>query len=97
VISGFYGVSYYLGFRDEFEVKIDQVMERICDLEIQADPRHSSVIVEEIRKVSRTATHMCVYYAIYPLARWFFIDSHLVFLIITSSAEKWNWVGCLQL
>jgi hypothetical protein len=78
VILGFYGVSYYLGFRDEFEVKVDQVVDRICDLEIQSDPRQSSVIVDEIRKVTRTATHMCVYCAFHSFGRLFFTTTVFV-------------------
>jgi hypothetical protein len=60
---GFYGVSYYVGFQDKFKVQNDEIMNRICELEIQADPRQSAGVVEEIRKVMRAATHMWVFIA----------------------------------
>ncbi|KII86101.1 hypothetical protein PLICRDRAFT_44566 [Plicaturopsis crispa FD-325 SS-3] len=61
-VEGFYGVTYYLGFRDKFDVKIEEIIKHICTLEIQADPHHSSRTVDEIKRVSATATHLVPHY-----------------------------------
>ena len=57
---GFYGVTYCLGFRDDFKVDIDDVIERIVSLEIRADPRESRLTINEIREAGLTTTHMYV-------------------------------------
>ncbi|KAH9941952.1 potassium transporter [Amylocystis lapponica] len=61
-IQGFYGVTYYLGFRDDFNIKIDEVVDRMCALEARSDPRHSSEAVDEIRCVTRQYTHIVPHY-----------------------------------
>ena len=59
-IPGFYGVTYYIGFRDDFDVKINDLIENICALERQANPSVSESFLQEIRTVGKKATHMCV-------------------------------------
>ncbi|KAF9644319.1 potassium transporter [Thelephora ganbajun] len=61
-IKGFYGVTYYLGFREDFEVKIDEVIEKICLLESFGNHRESSVTIQEIRRAAFRATHVIPYY-----------------------------------
>ncbi|RDB17948.1 High affinity potassium transporter [Hypsizygus marmoreus] len=61
-IEGFYGVTYYIGFRDNFDVKIDDLIEKICEIESQVNPRGSAALVEEIRSIAHTATHIAPHY-----------------------------------
>lgn len=60
-VEGFFGVTYYLGFRDNFDVQISEITERICGIEARDDPRESAVIIGEIRKATRSVTHMYVH------------------------------------
>ncbi|KAH9480360.1 High affinity potassium transporter [Psilocybe cubensis] len=61
-IEGFYGVTYYIGFRDDFDVKINDLTDKICDLERRLNPAVSDTLLQEIRTVSRTATHVAPHY-----------------------------------
>ncbi|PAV24186.1 potassium transporter [Pyrrhoderma noxium] len=61
-LTGFYGVTYYLGFRDEFEVKVDEVIQNICLLERQIDPQGSERIIAEIHSAAKTSTHIVPHY-----------------------------------
>lgn len=56
--AGFYGVTYCLGFRDDFDVQITEIIDRICDLEARANPEGSVALLEEIRNVAESYTHM---------------------------------------
>ncbi|KAF8195375.1 potassium transporter-domain-containing protein [Pholiota molesta] len=60
--SSFYGVTYYIGFRDHFDVKVDDIIDKICQLEAQFNPEGSAAIVREIRAVSATAAHITAHY-----------------------------------
>ncbi|KAG6902524.1 hypothetical protein C0995_015342 [Termitomyces sp. Mi166 len=57
-VEGFYGVTYYIGFRDDFDVNIRALVDKICDLEKLADPKGSAPLIQEIRAISQTATHI---------------------------------------
>ncbi|KAG6853925.1 hypothetical protein C0991_012415 [Blastosporella zonata] len=59
-VEGFYGVTYYVGFRDDFNVQITDLVDTICDLERSSNTTGSAAIIEEIRAISQTATHMFV-------------------------------------
>ncbi|KAF8195376.1 potassium transporter [Pholiota molesta] len=61
-IEGFYGVTYYIGFRDRFQVKVGDVIDKICQLEAQFNPEGSAAIVREIRAVSATSAHITAHY-----------------------------------
>ncbi|PPQ85166.1 hypothetical protein CVT25_004173 [Psilocybe cyanescens] len=61
-IEGFYGVTYYIGFRDDFDVKIDDLTDKICNLERQLNPAISEALIQEIRSVSRATTHVAPHY-----------------------------------
>lgn len=61
-IQGFYGVTYFIGYRDDFDMKIDEVVERICAIEARADPRESSVIIDEIKTVAKNYVHIVPHY-----------------------------------
>jgi len=61
-IPGFYGVTYCLGFRDGFEVKVDEVINQICTLEHQMDPSGSAQLINQIRASAQTSTHIVPHY-----------------------------------
>jgi len=67
-IQGFYGVTYYLGFSDDFDVKMNEVIDHICALETAPDPR-SAQVVEEIRRVTASYTHIVPHYHVVS-KRW---------------------------
>ncbi|KAJ7131679.1 potassium transporter [Mycena crocata] len=61
-VEGFYGVTAYLGFRDKFDIRVGEIIERICELELQMDPSQLSGNVERIRAVARSTTHIAPHY-----------------------------------
>ncbi|GLB38222.1 putative K+ potassium transporter [Lyophyllum shimeji] len=62
-IDGFYGVTYYLGFRDRFDVQIHDLIEKICDMERAFNPNGSAAVIDRIRAVAQiAATHIAPHY-----------------------------------
>ncbi|KAG7440895.1 potassium transporter [Guyanagaster necrorhizus] len=61
-IEGFYGATYYIGYRDNFDVKIDDLLERICALEAHADPQNCGRIIKRIKEVAGNTTHIVPHY-----------------------------------
>lgn len=57
-VDGFYSITYYLGFRDEYDAKLDVIINRICALEESLDPIGATLTVEAIRNYARQCTHM---------------------------------------
>ena len=60
-IDGFYGVTYHLGFRDEFDVSVNAIIDLICDIEQRLDPRGCASVIKEVRAVANSPTHMYVF------------------------------------
>ncbi|KIK08027.1 hypothetical protein K443DRAFT_86126 [Laccaria amethystina LaAM-08-1] len=60
-VEGFYGVSYYLGFRDDFDVNVQDLVAKIIELERATNPR-AETIIGEILAVTKTATHIAPHY-----------------------------------
>jgi KUP system potassium uptake protein len=64
LVVGFYGVTYQLGYRDEFDVDINIVVNEICSLEQRvkagADPRELEDAIREIKEAAKRTTHMPV-------------------------------------
>ncbi|KAK2467233.1 hypothetical protein APHAL10511_000782 [Amanita phalloides] len=60
--SGIYGVTYYLGFRDEFGVDPVALADKICQAELAADPSASDAWLAEIRTLVGSATHIVPHY-----------------------------------
>jgi len=104
-VKGFYGVTYYIGFREDFEVNVDEIIARICLLETPTDLK-SSDIIAEIRKAAIQMTHIVPHYHVMskvdlregglirvPLnwIRKFLIESVYRRLIISfPETAKWN-------
>ncbi|KAJ7689182.1 potassium transporter [Mycena rosella] len=61
-VQGFYGVTAYLGFREAFDIRVGDIIEQICELELGLDPTQINGAVEEIRAVSRSTTHIAPHY-----------------------------------
>lgn len=61
-VEGFYGVTAYLGFREEFDIRVGEIVDRICALELQLDPTQVNGAVEEIRAVALSTTHIAPHY-----------------------------------
>jgi len=57
-VDGFYAVSYNLGFRQHFDVEVDEIIEKICMLEARDDPEHASQRIKQIRQAAVTTTHI---------------------------------------
>ncbi|KAF9468639.1 potassium transporter [Collybia nuda] len=103
-IEGFYGVTYYIGFRDDFNVQVNDLIEKICDIEKQVNPNGSSTIVEEIRSISQTATHIAPHYhvvsrkvdagLITPIVNWIrqYLIEDIYRRLSTMFPETGNWL-----
>jgi KUP system potassium uptake protein len=61
-VEGFYGATYYIGFRDDFDVKSEDLVERICAVERQLNPGVSEALVQGIRSAAETTTHIAPHY-----------------------------------
>ncbi|KLO10263.1 potassium transporter [Schizopora paradoxa] len=61
-VPGFNGVTYCLGFRDDFEVKVDEVINKICELEMLTNPAGYVKIMRRIREAAQTSTHIVPHY-----------------------------------
>ncbi|KAF8349491.1 potassium transporter [Amanita rubescens] len=63
-LDGIYGVTYYLGFREEFHVDADRLADRICASEIIANPNTDKAWLDEIKTLVGAATHIVPHYHI---------------------------------
>lgn len=54
-LPGFYGVTYFKGFRDDFQVKIDDIVDKLYDLERRASGESAA---ERLRAASKVTTHI---------------------------------------
>jgi KUP system potassium uptake protein len=61
-LGGIYGVTYYLGFRDEFNVDCESLANEICKEELLADPNASGAWLSEIKTLLSNATHIVPHY-----------------------------------
>jgi len=64
-IEGFYGVTYYIGYREDFEVDTTEVINRVCILEAGANPRGSNDAVRYIREAASCVTHIVPHYYVF--------------------------------
>jgi len=62
-IEGFYGATYYVGWRDDLDVNVDDLINKICEIERGAHGDASaSAIIAEIREAARISTHIAPHY-----------------------------------
>ncbi|THG94244.1 hypothetical protein EW026_g7186 [Hermanssonia centrifuga] len=102
--SSFYGVTYCLGFRDDFDVQIGEIMDRICTLETQANSQDSASL-EEIREATLSTTHIVPHYIVKSknvegskldmIRNWCrrFLVEEIYRCISTMFPETANWLG----
>jgi KUP system potassium uptake protein len=65
-VEGFYTCTYYIGFRDEFDVRIPEIVERIVGIEqrnAHGDPARVAEVVAAVRRCAEAAmTHIVPHY-----------------------------------
>jgi KUP system potassium uptake protein len=61
-IEGVYGVTYYLGFREEFQIDPERLSDKLCTSEIHANPDTDKAWLDEIRCLVLNATHIVPHY-----------------------------------
>ncbi|KAG8750690.1 hypothetical protein FRC12_012763 [Ceratobasidium sp. 428] len=54
-LPGFFGVTYFKGFRDDFQVRIDDIIQQLYDLERRAA---GDAAAEQLREASKVTTHI---------------------------------------
>ncbi|TCD71664.1 hypothetical protein EIP91_005430 [Steccherinum ochraceum] len=107
-IDGFYGVTYHLGFRDTFDVSVEDIIDLICEIEQRSDPRGSAAAIKVIREVASAATHIVPHYEVSSknvraprlgravvVVNWFrrFLIEDVYRTISTMFPETANWLG----
>lgn len=65
--QGFYGVTYSVGFRDDFNPSTEQIVNLVSELEARADPANSIRVIAELKSVATRTSHM---YALLPGLPW---------------------------
>jgi KUP system potassium uptake protein len=66
-VEGFYATTYYIGFRDDFDVKVPAIVEKICALEQRsgADSAKITATVATVRRCANEAmTHVVPHYRV---------------------------------
>ncbi|KIY46736.1 potassium transporter [Fistulina hepatica ATCC 64428] len=63
-VEGFYSATYQVGFRDDFDFRLEEIVGRICAIVQQSDPTGCDKKIDEIRRVCRTATHIVPHYTV---------------------------------
>ncbi|KAK7032599.1 hypothetical protein VNI00_012862, partial [Paramarasmius palmivorus] len=61
-MEGFYLVTYQIGFRDSFDVKVDNLLPAIFSFEREHDPEYGHIAIERIKAVSGSFTHIVPHY-----------------------------------
>jgi len=85
-------VTYYIGFRDDFDVKINDLIENICALERQANPSVSESFLQEIRAVGKKATHMCVFPLVFDRVLTPDASAPHYHVVSKKSRSRWAWL-----
>ncbi|KAF8139183.1 potassium transporter [Mycena galopus ATCC 62051] len=108
-VEGFYGVTAYLGFREKFDIRADDIIEKICAIEMHIDPRQLSGTVDQIRSVSRSTTHVAPRYHVVsktidvgtlsPIINWFrkYLIEDIYRRLATMFPDTGNWVSAEEI
>ncbi|CUA70967.1 High affinity potassium transporter [Schwanniomyces occidentalis] [Rhizoctonia solani] len=101
-LPGFYGITYFKGFRDDFQVNIDDVIEKLYELELRAT---GSGPAEVLKAASKVTTHIVPSYyvvsrsvkagALSPILDWFraMLVEGVYRRMSTMFPETANWLG----
>ena len=57
---GFYGATYCIGYRDDFNPSTEQIMKLIYALEARAEPSRARQVIGEIQYAVKRTVHMYV-------------------------------------
>ena len=57
-LPGFYGASYYLGYRDHFGVEVNEIAEKIKELETRLNPNGVAELAPHLSALAASHTHM---------------------------------------
>lgn len=57
-IKGFYGVTYNIGFRDDFNPSTTQIVSLVSELEARADPMNAIKVIAEMKAISQRTSHI---------------------------------------
>ena len=91
-LAGFYAVAQYRGFRDDPQLRIDEIVTKIIEIESRAEPDspQSQQIVAQLRDLSRRPTHV---YGVphFRVAVTCAEQRNAAFPIIWLKANAWNW------
>ncbi len=58
--TGFYGVTYCIGFRDDFNPSTEQIMKLIYALEARTEPSRARKVIGEIQYAAKRTVHMYI-------------------------------------
>ncbi|KAI0060612.1 potassium transporter [Artomyces pyxidatus] len=104
-VPGFYGVSYYLGFRDEFEMQMDEIVKRLSALEARLNPTDAAELIKQLEAVASTSTHVVPHYDVQsrkldvgrlsPIVNWIraFLIEDLYRRLCVMFPETVNWLA----
>lgn len=107
-VEGFYDVTYYKGFKDEFDVRVDGMIDRISTIEARSNPRDAIQIVKQIRQVARRSTHVVPHYVViskkvglggaYTVINWVraVLVEEIYGRLATMFPDNVNWLGRAQ-
>jgi KUP system potassium uptake protein len=90
-LAGFYAVTQYRGFRDDPQLRIDEIVTKISEIESRLGPDGAQQIVAQLGDLSRRPTHV---YGI-PHFRVAVIcaeQRNAAFPIIWLRVNAWSWV-----
>ncbi|KAF7348337.1 hypothetical protein MSAN_01787700 [Mycena sanguinolenta] len=108
-VQGFYGVTAYLGFREKFDVRADEIIEKICALEMHLDPRQIFGTVDQIRAAARSTSHIVPHYYVVskkldagrlsPVINWVrkYLIEDIYRRLATMFPETGNWVAAEEI
>lgn len=61
-LTGFYGATFYLGYRDDFDIEVGEIVNRIRSLEERINPVASAELGKQLAQLSKSHTHVYVHF-----------------------------------
>ncbi|KAF8318169.1 potassium transporter [Clavulina sp. PMI_390] len=80
-IKGFYGVTYCVGFRDDFNPSTEKIVQLASELEGRADPANAIRIIADFNTIAKKTTHIIPHHYV--------ISKHINF---TFASAPRNWI-----
>ena len=57
---GFYGVTYNIGFRDDFNPSTHEIVKLVSELEARIDPANAIKVFSDMKAIAERTSHMYV-------------------------------------